>query len=104
VVATATVLSVLTSIAGDTTSKNGPSFVRAEGIGVESAEAEAALLRERTRDAEGPSSEGPEYEDFTVVAGEPTSDETADEAVEDDESEDDLDEFTRLRDRLDPDD
>jgi FAD/FMN-containing dehydrogenase len=39
-----------------------------------------------------------------VVAGEPTSDETADEAVEDDESEDDLDEFTRLRDRLDPDD
>lgn len=47
VVATATVLSILTSIVGDTTTKNGPAFIRAEGIGVENAEAEEALRRER---------------------------------------------------------
>lgn len=41
------VLSVLTSIVGDTAGKNGPSFVRAEGIGVANAEAEDALRRER---------------------------------------------------------
>ena len=34
VVATATVLSILTSIVGDTATKNGPAFVHAEGIGV----------------------------------------------------------------------
>ena len=47
IVATATILSLLTSIAGDTAGKNGPSFVRSEGIGVENAEAEEALRRER---------------------------------------------------------
>lgn len=43
VVATATVLAVLTAIAGDAATKNGPAFVRAEGIGVANAEAEEAL-------------------------------------------------------------
>lgn len=47
VVATATVLSILTSIVGDTATKNGPAFVHAEGIGVANAEAEEALRRER---------------------------------------------------------
>lgn len=46
VVATATILSLLTSIAGDTAGKNGPSFVRSEGIGIENAEAEEALRRQ----------------------------------------------------------
>lgn len=47
VVATATILSLLTSIAGDTAGKNGPSFVRSEGIGIENAEAEEALRQLR---------------------------------------------------------
>ena len=47
VVATATVQSLLTSIVGDTETKNGPAFVHAEGIGVANAEAEEALRRER---------------------------------------------------------
>lgn len=47
VVGTAVILSLLTSVAGDTTGKNGPSFVRSEGIGIENAEAEEALRRER---------------------------------------------------------
>ncbi|MGO3021968.1 MAG: holin [Brevibacterium sp.] len=47
VVATATILSLLTSVAGDTATKNGPAFVHAEGIGIENAEAEEALRRER---------------------------------------------------------
>ena len=47
VVATATILSILTSIAGDTATKNGPAFVQAEGIGIENAEVEEALRRER---------------------------------------------------------
>lgn len=47
VVATATILSVLTSIAGDTATKNGPAFVQSEGIGVANAEAEEALRREQ---------------------------------------------------------
>ncbi|MGZ1492542.1 holin [Brevibacterium sediminis] len=40
-------ISVLTSIVGDTVGKNGPSFVHAEGIGIENAEAEEALRRQR---------------------------------------------------------
>lgn len=47
VVATATILSILTSVAGDTATKNGPAFVQAEGIGIANAEAEEALRRER---------------------------------------------------------
>lgn len=47
VVATATILSILTSVAGDTATKNGPAFVHTEGIGTENAEAEEALRRER---------------------------------------------------------
>lgn len=43
VTATAAVLSVLTSIVGDTALGNGPSFVKTEGIGVANAEAEEAL-------------------------------------------------------------
>lgn len=44
-------LSVLTSIAGDTAGKNGPSFVRSEGIGIENAEAEEALRRQYAGEA-----------------------------------------------------
>lgn len=44
VTATMTLLSILTSITGDVSRKNGPSFVKSEGIGIESAEAEQALL------------------------------------------------------------
>lgn len=102
VVATATVLSVLTSITGDSTRKNGPSFVRSEGIGVESAEAEAALLRERAREAEDDGAEDPFIAGVSAVDDEVTSDED-DEALpaEDDSAEaEDFEEFTRLRDRL----
>lgn len=42
------IISVLTSIVGDSVGKNGPSWVRAEGIGIENAEAEEALRRERS--------------------------------------------------------
>lgn len=51
VVATATILSLLTSIAGDTAGKNGPSFIRAEGIGIDNAEAEEALRRQYAGEA-----------------------------------------------------
>ena len=47
VTATAVILSILTSIVGDTAGKNGPSFIHSEGIGIENAEAEEALRRER---------------------------------------------------------
>lgn len=102
VVATATVLSVLTSITGDTTRKNGPSFVRSEGIGIESAEAEAALLRERAREAEDDGVEAEDFESFHTITGAVASDEEDDEALpaEDEGEPEDFEEFVRLRDRL----
>lgn len=57
ITATMMLLSVLTSIVGDTVGKNGPSFVRAEGIGIENAEAEEALRRERAGELTNRSSE-----------------------------------------------
>jgi len=43
VVATGTVLSILTSIAGDRATNNGPAFIHARGIGVENTEPKEAL-------------------------------------------------------------
>ncbi|WP_309132626.1 holin [Brevibacterium sp.] len=43
ITATMMLLSVLSSIAGDVATKNGPSFTSSEGIGVANAEAEEAL-------------------------------------------------------------
>lgn len=82
VVATAVVLSMLTSIAGDATSKNGPSFVRSEGIGVENAEAEEALRRERT---------GELIDTSTAVSFATDASEGDDDPIEDEEEPEDTD-------------
>lgn len=96
VVATATILSLLTSIAGDTAGKNGPSFVRAEGIGVENAEAEEALRREHAGgviDAssavsfESDASEGDDLDDFEDDPGEVTQEDIDAGEFEDDPEE-----------------
>lgn len=75
VVATATILSLLTSIAGDTAGKNGPSFVRSEGIGIANAEAEEALRRERV---------GETIDTSSAVSFESDASEGDDEEFEDD--------------------
>lgn len=82
VVATATVLSILTSIVGDTTTKNGPAFVHAEGIGIDNAEAEEALRRQRAGDVIDVSTEV----SFATDASEGEDDEDAD--FDDDEADD----------------
>lgn len=81
VVGTAVILSLLTSVAGDTTGKNGPSFVRSEGIGIENAEAEEALRRERAGEDIDTSSAAPFATD-------------ASEGDDEDEDEDDLGEVS----------
>lgn len=79
-------ISVLTSIVGDTVGKNGPSFVRAEGIGIENAEAEEALRRERAGESIDTSSavsfatdasEGDSEEEFEDDLGELSEEEVA---------------------------
>ena len=86
VVATATILSLLTSVAGDTATKNGPAFVHAEGIGIENAEAEEALRRERAGETIDTStavsfvtdaSEGDSEEEFEDDLGELSEEEVA---------------------------
>lgn len=96
----AALISLLTSISGDMGGKNGPSWVKSEGIGIANAEAEEALRAQRAGEVETADTrvtltdeddgiEAPDYDDFVVVDeaeetveeyGGPSEDGDADEA------------------------